>query len=98
MSFRVYDAALVGERRIEATRKAERIRGFLNQPPRVFAAAAVVVIAVPQPIHRSNVDRVTPHVLDRPVIAAVAADFRVTVKLAPHELEWFVIIGDALRA
>jgi len=44
-----------------------------------IAASAVVVISAAEPVHRGHVDGVTPHVFERAVVAAVAADLGVAV-------------------
>ena len=59
---------------------------LLDQPPGVFLAAAVVVVAVADPVEVGGVEGVAPHVFERPVGAAVLRDLGVPVELAPEEL------------
>ena len=95
MAFGIADAALVGIGRIERAGQAEGVGGFLREPPGVFAVAAVVVIAAAEPIHAGDVDGVAPHVFERAVVAAVAADFGVAVEFAADDLQ--VLAADAAR-
>ena len=55
--------------------------------------AAVVVIAVAEPVHAGDVDGVAPHVFQRAVVAAVAADLGVAMELAADDLQ--VLAADA---
>ena len=58
---------------------------LLDQPPGVFLAAAVVVVAVADPVEAGGVDGVAPHVFERAVVAAVARDLGMAVELAPEQ-------------
>ena len=86
MTFGISHAALVAERRIKAARQAERIRGFLRQPPGIFAAPAIVVVTATQPVHPRHVNRVAPHVFQRTVATTITANLCVPVKFAADDL------------
>ena len=58
---------------------------LLDEPPGVFLAAAVVVVAVADPVEPGGVDRVPPHVLERAVVAAVLRDLGVAVEVAAEQ-------------
>ena len=63
MAVRISDAALVAEQRREVFLDVVGVGEFLRQPPRVFAASAVVVIAVADPVQRRRVNCVAEHIL-----------------------------------
>src|SRR5206468_8631006 len=86
-------APLVGIGRIERAGQAECVGRLLRQPPGVFAMAAVVVITAAEPVHRGDVDGVAPHVFERTIIAAVAADLRMAMELTTDDLQ--VLSADA---
>ncbi len=96
MAVRVGDAALVGEHRREAAGDVVGVGRLLRQPPRVFAAGAVVVVAVADPVHVGHVDAVAPHVFERAVGAAVPGSLRVPVELAAQELVLLAAGVDAI--
>src|SRR5882724_615002 len=85
MSFGVADAPLVRIGRVELAGQAKSGGRFLRQPPGILAVAAVAVIAAAAPIHGGDVDRVAPHVFERAVVSAVAADLSVAVELAADD-------------
>jgi hypothetical protein len=74
------------------------VGGLLDQPPGVLLAAAVVVVAVADPVEVGRVQRVAPHVLQRAVVAAVLRDLGVAVELAAQELVRLAPGPDAMRA
>ncbi len=82
----VADAALIGEHRDERRRVVVQVGGLLDEPPGVLLAAAVVVVAVADPVEPAGVERVPPHVLEHPVVAAVLADLGMAVELALEKL------------
>ena len=84
--FGIDHAALVAEHGREGLGQEEGVGGLLREPPGVLAAIAVVVVAVPDPVHGGGVDGVAPHVLQRAVIGAVSADFGMAVKFATQDL------------
>src|SRR5262249_55496912 len=98
VAVRVGDAALVGEHRREALLDVVGVGRLLDQPPRVFAAAAAVVIAVADPVHRRGVDGVAPHVFERTVGTAVPGNLRVPVELAAQQLVFLAAGFDAVLA
>src|SRR4051794_34069596 len=87
MAFGVRHAPLVGIGWIETAGQAEGVGGFLREPPGVLAVAAVVVIAAAEPVHGGDIDSIAPHVFERSVVAAVAADFGVAVEFTADDLQ-----------
>ena len=57
------------------------LHGLLSDPPGVFLAVAVIVIAVADPVEPGAVDRIAPHVLEGTVAAAVHGDLGVAVEI-----------------
>ena len=60
---------------------------LLREPPGIFAAAAVVVIAVADPVELDGVDGVAEHVFEGAVGSAVPGDFGVAMVLAAQILK-----------
>jgi hypothetical protein len=52
------------------------------------------MIGAAEPIHVGNIDGIAPHIFERAVVAAVAADFSVAMKLAAHQVERLAKIID----
>src|SRR5436190_4964765 len=92
MALGVADAAFVAERRIKPPRQTESVGSFLRKPPRILASSSVVVIRATEPIHRSHINRVAPHVFERPIVAAVAADFGVPMKFTARQVECLALV------
>src|SRR5262249_11921844 len=67
-------------------------------PPGIFAAHAVVVVAVADPVHARGVNRIAEHVLQRPIRPAVPAHLRVSVKLAAQDAILLAAGFDAMLA
>src|SRR5205085_10940132 len=87
--FGIGGAPLVRIGRVKQAGEAEGVRGFLRQPPGVFAVPAVVVIAAAEPIHGRDVDGVAPHIFEGAVVSAVAADLGMAVEFAADDLQVF---------
>src|SRR5438477_7072196 len=81
MAFWVGHAALVTEHGNEFTRRVKNVSEFLLYPPGVLAAAAVIVIAAADPIHRAGVDRVAPLIEQRTIVASIHRDLAMAVEL-----------------
>src|SRR5689334_13162212 len=96
MTFGIDDAALVGEHRDIAGSEVIGVGHFLLQPPGIFAASAVVVVAAAAPIHVGGVDEVTVGVDERTVAASVTGDLRVAVEFAAHNLQLVGAERDAI--
>ena len=88
-------APFVGEHGDEPRRLCIKIGGFLDQPPGVLLAAAVVVVAVADPVERRGINRIAPHVFKRAVGAAVRGDLGMPVELAAQQA---VILAAGLDA
>ena len=86
MAVGIGHAPLVGEHGGERGGNVVELGRLLDQPPGVLLAAAVVVVAVADPVEAGAVDRVAPHVLEGTVAAAVHRDLGVAVELAAEEL------------
>ncbi len=87
MSLGILHAALVVKHRDESSGAVEDVGELLRNPPRIFAARAVVVIAAAGPIHVGGVDEVAVLVDDRAVVSAVHGNLAVAVKFAAKDAQ-----------
>ena len=87
VAFGIRHAALIGERWLEFSGDSESVGRLLRQPPGILAAGAVIMVAATEPIHGGDVDRIAPHIFQRPVTPAVAGDFGMSVEFAADDLE-----------
>ena len=78
-------ASFVGEHGHERWGLSVQVGRFLDQPPGVFLAAAVIVVAVADPVEGGGIERVAPHVFERSVGTAVRGDLGVAVELAAEQ-------------
>src|SRR5205085_8833450 len=90
------DAALVTIHRDEVAGDGEDGDGFLGGPPGIFAAGAVVVVAVADPIEVGGVDGVAPHVEQAAIVSAVGGELGVAVEFAAPDAQRFVAEGEAI--
>src|SRR5689334_7514422 len=95
MAFRIRDGALITEDGSEGVGDGEEGDRLLRGPPGVFAAVAVVMIAVPDPIQTRGVDGVAPHVEETAVAAAVGGELGVAVEFAAPDVELLAVEGGA---
>src|SRR5205823_5563124 len=94
----ILHAALIAEHRDEPVSQLIGVGHLLNDPPRIFAAGPIVVIAASDPIHISGVYHVAIGVDQGTVAAAVAGDFGMAVKFAAHDLQLVIVEADAIVA
>ena len=71
----------------EFTGRVEDVGELLADPPGVFAAGPVIVIATAHPIERSGIQDVAVLIQDRAVVTAIHGDLAMAVKLPAHDLE-----------
>ena len=81
----VDDAPLVGLRRDELGGVVVEVGHLLDQPPHVFVAEAVVVVAVAHPVVAGGVERVPPGVFEQAVLVVVRGVLGVAVELAAEQ-------------
>ena len=98
MAVGVDDAPFVGHGRDEAGRMVDDVGHFLDLPPHVLAAVAVVVVAVAHPVQVPGVQGVAPAILEQAVDVAVGAVLGVPVELAAQQLELLAADLDAVGA
>ena len=89
VTIRVYNAALIREHRHKSTLVVENIAGFLGEPPGIFAAFTVKMIAAAQPVESSNVQPIAPHIEKTAVRAAITGNFTVAVKFSTQDAQPF---------
>src|SRR5689334_22096509 len=92
MSFGIIDAPLGVEHGHELRTEHVSVRKLLKNPPRVFAIAAIIVIAATDPSQRGGIDEVSITVDERAVASAVERYLRVPVEIAADEL--ILLSGD----
>ena len=86
MPFRIGDAAFVGEEWCELTRGVKNVGQLLNNPPGVFTAGSIVMVAAADPVHVHGIQHIAPLVEQCAVSAAIHGYLAVTMEFATHDV------------
>ena len=84
--FRVRNATFVGEQWCELTRCVKNVGQLLNNPPRVFAAGSIVMVAAADPIHVRGIQCIAPLVKQCAVSAAIHGNLAVAMEFAANDV------------